>query len=558
MQLLLYSLLALVPIITAFVLLVIANRPATQAMPIAYLVTVILALGVWQVPFWQVVASTLEGLLTTLEILYIVFGAILLLNTLQTSGAISKIRQGLLGISSDRRIQVIIIAMLFGSFIEGASGFGTPAVICVPLLVAIGFPPMAAVIASLITQAAPSTFGAVGTPMIIGITGGLSDSAIVENEINRLGLNFSEYLGQISIKTALIQGIISIFIPLLLVSILTGLFGENRSWREGLSITPFALFAGISFAIPYALTAYLIGPEFPTILGGLVGLAIVVPATKNRWFAPVTNWDFPPPAEWSEIWQGSIKSIKMAVPEISAKMPGFKAWMPYILLGILLALSRFHFLPFRQWLQSFQINFPNILGTEISASTQPLFLPATIFIMVVVITYFLHGLQPKQLQIAIINSFQKLLGTALAIGASVPMAKVFINSGVNESGLASMPLTLADGVSSLTGQTWPFFAPIIGAVGSFVAGSTTVSNMMFSLFQFGVAQQIDVSPPLILALQSVGAAAGNMIAIPNIVAAAATVSLIGCEGILLSQLFLPLSLYLLLAGILGVIATLIF
>jgi lactate permease len=135
---------------------------------------------------------------------------------------------------------------------------------------------------------------------------------------------------------------------------------------------------------------------------------------------------------------------------------------------------------------------------------------------------------------------------------------VFINSGVNESGLASMPLTLADGVSSLTGQTWPFFAPIIGAVGSFVAGSTTVSNMMFSLFQFGVAQQIDVSPPLILALQSVGAAAGNMIAIPNIVAAAATVSLIGCEGILLSQLFLPLSLYLLLAGILGVIATLIF
>jgi lactate permease len=555
MQILFYSLLALLPILTAFVLLVIAHRPATQAMPIAYFVTVILALGVWQVPFLQVAASTLEGLLTTLEILYIVFGAILLLNTLQTSGAISKIRQGLLGISSDRRIQVIIIAMLFGSFIEGASGFGTPAVICVPLLVAIGFPAMAAVIASLITQAAPSTFGAVGTPIIIGITGGLSDSPVVQAEINRLGINFSEYLGEISIKTALIQGIISVFVPLLLVSILTGLFGQNRSWREGLSIAPFALFAGIAFAIPYALTAYLIGPEFPTIVGGLVGLAIVVPATKHRWFAPATNWDFPPPAEWLETWQGVSKT---AAPEISAKMPAFKAWMPYILLGILLALSRFHFLPFRQWLQSLQINFPNILGTDISASTQPLFLPATIFIMVVVITYFLHGLQPKQLQIAIINSFQKLVGTALAIGASVPMAKVFINSGVNESGLASMPLTLADGVSSLTGQTWPFFAPMIGAVGSFVAGSTTVSNMMFSLFQFGVAQQINVSPPLILALQSVGAAAGNMIAIPNIVAAAATVSLIGCEGMLLSQLFLPLSLYLLLAGILGAIATLIF
>jgi len=555
MQLVFFSLLALAPILLAFVLLVVANRPATQAMPMAYLLTVLLALGIWQVPFLQVLASTIEGLVTTLEILYIVFGAILLLKILQISGAINKIRQGLLGISSDRRLQVIIIAMLFGSFIEGASGFGTPAVICVPLLVAIGFPPMAAVIASLITQAAPSTFGAVGTPIIIGVASGLQDVQAVQEEISRLGLNFSDYLGEITIKTALIQGVISLFIPLVLVSVLTGLFGQNRSWREGLGITPFALFAGAAFALPYVLTAYLIGPEFPSILGGLVGLMIVVPATKNHWFTPNTNWDFPPPAQWPETWRGSIQT---SAPENTGKISAFKAWMPYILLGILLALSRFHFLPFRQWLQSLQITLPNILGTDITVTTQPLFLPATIFIMVVVITYFLHGLQPKQLQLAIVQSFQKLLGTALAIGASVPMAKVFINSGVNESGLASMPLTLADGVSSLAGQTWPFFAPVIGAVGSFVAGSTTVSNMMFSLFQFGVAQQIDVTSSVILALQSVGASTGNMIAISNIVAAAATVGLIGCEGIILSQLFLPLVLYLISAGILGIIATLIF
>jgi lactate permease len=555
MELFINSLLALAPILTAFVLLVLANRPATQAMPIAYLVTVILALGIWQVPFLQVVAASLEGLLTTLEILYIVFGAILLLNTLQTSGAINKIRAGLLGISSDRRMQVIIIAMLFGSFIEGASGFGTPAVICVPLLVAIGFPPMAAVITSLITQAAPSTFGAVGTPMIIGVGGGLSDSQTVQEEINRLGLNFSDYLGAITTKTALIQGVISLFIPCILVSILTGLFGKNRSWQEGLGIIPFALFAGVSFTIPYVLTAYLIGPEFPSIVGGLVGLAIVVPVTKRGWLAPQTNWDFPAPSEWPETWRGAMKTT---VTENSPKISTYLAWMPYILLGIFLALSRFHFLPFRQWLQSYQITFSHILGTEITLTSQPLFLPATIFILVVVITYFLHGLQPPQLQSAITSAMQKLLGTALAIGASVPMAKVFINSGVNLSGMASMPLTLADGVSSLAGQTWPFFAPMIGVVGSFVAGSTTVSNMMFSLFQFGVAQQINVSPPLILALQVVGAATGNMIAISNIVAAAATVGLVGCEGILLRQLFLPLSLYLLLAGILGAIATLIF
>ncbi|MGL6282435.1 MAG: L-lactate permease, partial [Microcoleaceae cyanobacterium] len=112
MQLVFFSLLALAPILLAFVLLVVANRPATQAMPMAYILTVLLALGIWQVPFLQVLASTIEGLVTTLEILYIVFGAILLLKILQISGAINRI--------FNRRI-----AMLFGSFIEGASGFGT-------------------------------------------------------------------------------------------------------------------------------------------------------------------------------------------------------------------------------------------------------------------------------------------------------------------------------------------------------------------------------------------------------------------------------------------------
>ncbi|WP_206815197.1 L-lactate permease [Chroococcus sp. FPU101] len=187
-------------------------------------------------------------------------------------------------------------------------------------------------------------------------------------------------------------------------------------------------------------------------------------------------------------------------------------------------------------------------------ATKPLFLPATVFLLVVCLTYFLHHMKIEQMKRAIAGAGQKLLGTALAIGASVPMAQVFINSDVNASGLASMPLTLADGVSSIGGQVWPFFAPVIGLMGSFVAGSTTVSNMMFSLFQFGVARQIDASTSVILALQGVGAAAGNMIAVSNIVAAVATVGLMGREGILLRQLLLPVILYLIFAGLLGVFA----
>jgi lactate permease len=134
------------------------------------------------------------------------------------------------------------------------------------------------------------------------------------------------------------------------------------------------------------------------------------------------------------------------------------------------------------------------------------------------------------LRTAMVKAFPILRKTFLALGAAVLMARVFINSGVNGAGLESMPLTLADGMSSLAGQTWPLFAPLVGSIGSFVAGSVTVSNMMFSLFQFGVALQIGVSTALVLGLQCVGASAGNMISVSNIVAAEATVGLIGREG----------------------------
>jgi lactate permease len=524
-------------------------------MPIAYLVTAIIALLVWKVPFTQVAASTVEGMITTLEILYIVFGAILLLNTLQESGAINKIRQGLLNISRDRRIQVIVIAWFFGSFIEGASGFGTPAVICVPLLVAIGFPAMAAVIAALIIQTTPSAFGAVGTPVLIGINSGLEGSEAVERELTRLGLNFPDYLDIIGAKTGLIQGAIGIFIPLLLVMVMTIYFGERQSWKDGLPVAGFALFAGGAFAIPYVLTALLLGSAFPSLLGGLVGLAIIIPSIKRGFLIPKKTWDFPERSQWSPAWLGSFNSEISNTPN---QMTALQAWIPYLLLGLLLVLSRLRFLPLRQWLQSIQIRFPDIFGTNITISTQPLFLPATVFIVVVFITYFLHQMKIEQMQRAITETTQKLLGTALAIGASVPMAKVFINSDVNAAGLASMPLTLADGVSSLVGQAWPFFAPVIGMAGSFIAGSVTVSNMMFSLFQFGVAEQINVSTSIVLALQVAGAASGNMIAVSNIVPAVATVGLIGREGILLRMLLLPVIFYLILAGLIGIFAVFIF
>lgn len=176
----LLSFLAFLPLLLVAVLLVGFNYPARRAMPLTFIVTVMIALIVWEMPVNRVIASTLQGLILTGSILWIIFGAILLLNTLKHSGAITTIRQGFSSISPDRRIQVIIVAWMFGCFVEGASGFGTPAAIVAPLLVALGFPALAAVMAGMMVQSTPVSFGAAGTPIIVGVSGGLDQTGITE------------------------------------------------------------------------------------------------------------------------------------------------------------------------------------------------------------------------------------------------------------------------------------------------------------------------------------------------------------------------------------------
>lgn len=187
------SLLALIPILTVFLLLVVLRWPAKRAMPIAFFVTALAAYFLWEVPGHQIGAASVKGVVTALEVLFIVFGAVLLLNTLKESGAIHTIRKGFIEISPDRRVQAIIICWLFGSFIEGASGWGTPAAILAPLLVAIGFPAMASVMVALIIQSTPVSYGAVGTPILVGVSSGLAGADNVAVEASGLGLTVDEY-----------------------------------------------------------------------------------------------------------------------------------------------------------------------------------------------------------------------------------------------------------------------------------------------------------------------------------------------------------------------------
>lgn len=553
MELAVYCLLALAPIATVFLLLVVARRSAKQAMPIAYLVTSLLALLIWQVPVRVVAASTLQGLVMAAEILYIIFGAILLLNILKESGAIATIRQGLLAISPDRRIQAIIIVWLFGGFLEGASGFGTPAAVCSPLLVALGFPALAAVTIALIANSTAVVFGAVGIPVSLGINTGLEGAMVVNDYLAEQPYTYTEYFRLIVIRVGILNSIIGTLIPLFMVCVLTRYFGRQKSWTEGLEVGWFALFAGLAFTVPSCLTAIFLGAEFPSLIGGLVGLAIAIPVAQKKFLTPQHIWDFPPVEVWADEWSGSLQAT-INNNNKNRKLTLAQAWIPYVLVGLLLMLSRLSWLPIQQILRTPNLNLPNVWGTEISISSQPFYLPGTIFILVAILTYFLHRMSRSGATRATKEAASTLLGTALVLAAAVPMARVFINSGFNLSEFDSMPVTLADGMSSLTGTSYPLFAPVVGAIGSFIAGSATVSNMMFSLFQFGVAAKIGVSGAIVTALQGIGAAAGNMICVSNIVAASATVGLVGCEGLLIRRVLLPLTYYLLSAGILGAIA----
>ncbi|EJL7927117.1 L-lactate permease [Vibrio cholerae] len=544
----LLALVAFSPIVVAAILLVGLNWPAKKAMPVAFALTVAIALLFWDMSANRVIASVLQGLGITVSVLWIVFGAIFLLNTLKYTGAITTIRNGFTNISPDRRVQAIIIAWCFGSFIEGASGFGTPAAIAAPLLVAIGFPALAAVLMGMMIQSTPVSFGAVGTPIIVGVNKGLDTHNITEALLAN-GSNWDVYLQQITTSVALIHASVGTLMPILMAMMLTRFFGKNRSWTEGLDILPFAIFSGLAFTVPYALTGVFLGPEFPSLMGGLVGLAIVVTAAKKGFLVPKTKWDFRPENEWPAEWLGSLK---MDLDDVKAKpMSLALAWAPYVLLAVILVASRVS-ADFKALLLGIKVSFSNILGeTGISTAIEPLYLPGGILVFVALIAVLTQARSLAPMGKAFGESTKTLIGAGFVLVFTIPMVRIFINSGVNGADLASMPVTTANFAAGLVGDAFPMLSATVGALGAFIAGSNTVSNMMFSQFQFEVAQTLTISSVVIIALQAVGAAAGNMIAIHNVVAASATVGLLGREGATLRKTVLPTLYYLVLTGIIG-------
>lgn len=517
-----YAILAFLPILVSVVLMTVFSKPAKLVLPIAFLISALLGFFVWKMPVVTVLSATLYGVLSSIEVLLVIFGAILIMNTQKYSGGMDSINHGFTKISPDNRIQAIIISFMFGSFIEGAAGFGTPAALAAPLLVSLGFPPLAAAVVSLICDSSAVSFGAVGTPVAVAV-GQVSD------------MTGKGFLDGVTFYTAAAHAIMALFVPLLAVIVMTRVFGPEKSSKPALAVLPFALFAGASFAIHYLLIAVVFGYEFPSLLAGLIGLLITIFAAKKKFLVPKTVWKFQETVEEER----SHKHINL-----------FLAWLPYILIAAILIITRLPALGIKDIINTnakgiFLIEIPNLLGVEqLDYSLKWANIPGVLpFIPVAVATIFLHKMPKEKVKQAWNDTFSQIGGAALAIVAGICLVQIMKFSDINTSGLHNMMTIMAEKVAATGRVLFVLISPVIGILGSFISGSNAVSNLLFTNLQFETAANLGLSQIIICASQIVGGAVGNIICINNIVAACATVGISGKEGRIIRINIVPTLIY---------------
>lgn len=533
---------ALMPILSVAVLLVALRMPASRAMPISLLITVVLALAVWQVPGVQVAASVIEGLIIALSVVLIVLGALAFLGVMRTSGSLALIRLDVLRISPDSRIQLLFVGWLLVCFIEGAAGFGTPATVAAPLLIALGFPAMAAISLALMADVSAVTFGAVGTPIIVGMAEGTGRSW--SDPIDQA------FLTDVALRTQAIDMVGSVAVTLILMFMLTHVFAAERSRRAFVEMIPLTIVAALSFSVPAYLWTATLGVEFGGLLGAVTGMAILYGFVRLRVLLPKAQWSvevgYIDPAELEE-----MVSTTQAQAE-AAHLSTWQVWAPYGLLTLLLLLTRI-VEPISAALNSWTVEWSQILGTGLAAGFPPLYSPGTIFLIVAAFTFWLHKVPRSQLAPTARTVGGAVLGSALVLAAAVPIVRVFFNSGINDAGLDSMPIELANAAVDAVGANWPLVAPWVGALGSFVSGSATFSHLMFASLQESVATSVGIDPTVVLAQQVGGANAGNMVCVANIVTVAAVVGLLGREGEVIRRTVWPMLAYSMIFAIAGLL-----
>ncbi|MDB2241290.1 L-lactate permease [Halorubrum ezzemoulense] len=548
-----------IPIGVAFVLLAGLRWSAARAMGVGWLLAGGIGLTYWGMEIDWLAASAVYGAFQAVDIILIVFGAILLMNYLEGSGAIATIRWYFGQIEEDRRIQVLLIGLGFMTIIEGAAGFGTPGALAAPLFIGLGFPPLAAAVFGLFFNAPNPPFGAAGTP-VIGGTGAVIDPALSGS------MGVSEFLSMVSAWSGIVTGVTYVFWGLLGVFFLTYWFGDadggrsvGGAVRDTLPIAPFALLLGVVTGGTQLVVAWFVGPALPDIAAGFVVLGVGLLLANNNILIPDREWDFPTDSQWSDTWLGGLELDEISRDQPQKEMSVLLAWTPYLLVALALLATRWPDLTVAgtavlPWIQSFTVGIDSILGTELGYTLQYLYLPGTMpFIPIAVLTGLIHKMDVDEMGAAWRRSAEQVAPAALTLIIAVSMTQVMIQSQTNTAGLLGMMEALSRALAIGAGGLLPMISPWIGAIGSFMTGSNTSSNILFSVLQYNAAETVELSRTIAVSLQNVGGGLGNMVSVLNVAAICGVVGITGREGDLLRKAIVPMALFALFAGLFGML-----
>lgn len=477
--------------------------PAHIALPGAAIAALVLQASVGRDADGAMLAArVVEGLLTALVPLSIVFGAVVLFGTLRRSGAMEVIVERLERSAPDPVVRVLLIAWAFSYLLEGLSGFGTPAALAAPLLVGMGFAPIRAAAACLVMNTVPVVFGAVGTPIWFGLG---------ELELD------PEAVRSIRLQASFLQ---CVFAPIVVSAALGMLFPWTDIRRRLLPIFMVVLITVLASAAVAGSSS-----EFPSIVGGLAGLGAAFVAGR--------------------LVRGHTGSARRSAPSKAATPSAWASIFPIVATVALLAVSRIEALGLRGLLNaaspaasldagpagvlsisaSLVVGVDDLFGTGIAWSMPVLYVPFVIpFLLVALVSVPLLRMSRGEASAVWLDAAGKLRLPAVALAGALVFVKLMMHGG-EAAPVVALGRALAQAADTIHGPLWLAGAPIVGALGSFFSGSATVSNLTFGPVQAEIADRLALDVPRVLALQSIGAAIGNMVCIHNIVAVAAVLGL---------------------------------
>jgi len=432
-----------------------------------------------------------EGGFVALTILWILLPALALHEHQQRSGAIDALRAGLGRLSGQRPLQALLVGWFVALFFEGAAGFGTPVALTAPLLVGLGLPPLQAVVLALLGHAVGVSFGALGTPVLAqaSLTG-----------IDAIAIAW---------RTAALHAALGALMMVFFVRTLAAA-GAAPGWG-------WAAAAAAGFLLPSLAIAATLGPELATLGAALLGAAL---------FALMLYWRREGPA-----------ALPAALPANSASP--WRALAPYAVLVALVLATR-AVTPLADALSVLELSWQ--LPGGFHGSVQPLRHPGTLLLLSLLIGARLQGVRLRTLGPAFAASARQLLPVTVALLAMLALSRLMLHAGM----VGALEQAAVQGL----GRAWPLVAPAVGALGSFVTGSATASNVLFTTLQAQTAQALGLAPVAMVAAQGFGAAIGNIVCPHNVVAGAATVGLAGREGEVLRRVAGPCALILVAGGLL--------